>query len=104
MAIGGINPLSSFNAVSSPTNEVNKMPGAETSSVSFGDMLNEALNKINNLQLQSANLTQDFAAGRTDNIHEVMIAAEKADITLQFAMQIRNKILDAYNEIMRMQI
>jgi flagellar hook-basal body complex protein FliE len=49
-------------------------------------------------------LTEDFAAGRTDNIHQVMIAAEKSDIALQFTMQIRNKILDAYNEIMRMQI
>jgi len=56
------------------------------------------------LELESQALANAFALGKTDNIHQVMIAAEKADIALQFTLQIRNKILDAYNEIMRMQI
>ena len=71
---------------------------------SFGDFLMEALNQTNQLQLESEKVSEDFAAGRIDDIHQVMIVAEKADIALQFTMQIRNKILDAYNEIMRMQI
>lgn len=74
------------------------------SKVSFKDIFNNALNKVNELILNSDELTEDFAAGRTDNIHDVMIALEKADIALQLTMQIRNKILDAYEEIMRMQI
>ncbi|HHW47992.1 MAG TPA: flagellar hook-basal body complex protein FliE [Clostridiaceae bacterium] len=72
--------------------------------VSFIDYLNSALEKTNNLIIESEKLAEDFAAGRTDNIHQVLIAAEKADIAFQFTVQIRNKILDAYNEIMRMQI
>ena len=63
-----------------------------------------SLNKVNDLQLESAELTNDFATGKTDNIHQVLIAGEKADIALQLTMQIRTKILDAYSEIMRMQI
>ena len=59
---------------------------------------------MNQLQIEAENLTNAFASGATDNIHQVLIAAEKADIALQFTLQVRNKILDAYNEIMRMQI
>jgi flagellar hook-basal body complex protein FliE len=72
--------------------------------VSFGDYLKNALDNVNQLQLDSQQIGVDFAAGKTDNIHEVMIAGEKADISMQLTMQIRNKVLDAYNEIMRMQI
>jgi len=68
------------------------------------DYLNSAIEKTNNLIIESEQLSEDFAAGKTDNIHQVIIAAEKADIAFQLTMQIRNKIMDAYNEIMRMQI
>lgn len=78
--------------------------GKDKAGVPFSQYLKEALKETNNLVLDSEKLADDFAIGRTDNIHQVLIAAEKADIALQFTMQIRNKILDAYNEIMRMQI
>jgi len=70
----------------------------------FSEYLKNAVKETNTLLLESEKLADQFAAGRTDNIHEVLIAAEKASIALQFTTQIRNKILDAYNEIMRMQI
>jgi flagellar hook-basal body complex protein FliE len=72
--------------------------------VSFGEYLNSALMKVSNLENQSDQLKEDFALGKTDNIPEVLIAGEKANIALQFTMQIRNKVVDAYSEIMRMQI
>lgn len=71
---------------------------------SFADFLNNAVSQVNDLQLQSENLNTAFAAGKTDNIHQVMIAAEKAEIALQFTVQVRNKILEAYQEIMRMPV
>ena len=104
MAIGVISALTGFNAISTPLNEVNSLKGTESSQVSFGDMLKKALNNVNDLQVNADNLTNDLAAGKTDNIHEVLIAGEKAGISLDLTMQIRNKVLDAYNEIMRMQI
>lgn len=70
----------------------------------FMQYLKDAMKETNKLILDSEKLVNEFAAGRTDNIHQVLIAAEKADIALQFTMQIRNKIMDAYNEIMRMQV
>lgn len=70
----------------------------------FSDYMKDAINNVSDLLQKSDSLTNDFAAGKTDNIHQVMIASEKADLSLQMAMQVRNKLLDAYNEIMRMQI
>lgn len=80
-------------------NEETKSP-----EVSFGEYLNSALMKVTDLENGAGKLKEDFALGKTDNIPEVLIAGEKANIALQFTMQIRNKILDAYSEIMRMQI
>ncbi len=77
---------------------------AKTPEISFGEYLNSALMKVTDMENQASKLKEDFALGKTDNIPEVLIAGEKAGIALQFTMQIRNKILDAYSEIMRMQI
>lgn len=99
--IGGVtnlNPMTGTAGILSGTNET------EGISKSFADFLNEAVNNTNSLLLESQEISANFAAGNTDNIHEVLIAGEKADIALQFTLQVRNKILDAYTEIMRMQI
>ncbi len=72
--------------------------------VPFMDFLNNAIQETNRLQLESERLNEAFAMGKKDNLHQVMIAAEKADIALQFTIQIRNKILEAYQEIMRMPV
>jgi flagellar hook-basal body complex protein FliE len=71
---------------------------------SFADALRDGLAQVNALQLASDDLATRFAAGETDNIHEVMIAGEKASVALQLASAIRGKVMDAYQEIMRMQI
>lgn len=75
-----------------------------SSGVSFSEFLNDAVSNVNKLQLEAEALNEAFAMGRNDNLHQVMIAAEKADIALQFTIQVRNKILEAYQEIMRMPV
>lgn len=74
-------------------------PGAD-----FATTLKQAINQVNELQKASDKSMQDLATGRTDNIADVMIAAEKADIALRVMVQVRNKVIDAYNEIMKMQV
>lgn len=86
---------------------INNKPDTGTTNnekVSFSDFLNNAISDVNKLQIESERLNEAFAAGKIDNIHQVTIAAEKADIALQFTVQIRNKILEAYQEIMRMPV
>lgn len=74
------------------------------SSIDFGTFLKDAINKVNELEIQSQKADTLLAIGETENIHEVMIAAQKAEIALQFTMEIKNKIMEAYREIMRLQV
>lgn len=92
-------PIQQLNVDSSINKGESKSQG-----VSFSEFLSNAISDVNKLQLESEQLNEAFAMGKNDNIHQVMIAAEKADIALQFTVQIRNKLLEAYQEIMRMPV
>lgn len=70
----------------------------------FGEYLQNALGEVNSLQHESENMGKALAAGRVEDISQVMIAAEKADIALQLTLAVRNKAVEAYQEIMRMQV
>jgi flagellar hook-basal body complex protein FliE len=104
MALNQIGTVGSLAPSKSLFEALEKQDTVNNGAIPFSDYLNQALNNTNNLLLDADKLADDFAAGKTDNIHQVTIAAEKADIALQFTMQVRTKILDAYSEIMRMQI
>ena len=69
---------------------------------SFSDTLQNAFTKVNDMQIHAGEMTKAFATGQTSDIHSVMIAGEQATIALQMTTQIRNKVVDAYQEIMRM--
>lgn len=71
---------------------------------SFGHFLSEALGEVNKLQSDAANAGVRLAAGKVQDISEVVIASEKATIALQLTMQVRNKVVEAYQEVMRMQV
>lgn len=71
---------------------------------SFGELLSDSINKANNIQLEADHAINELAAGRNKNIHETMLMLEKADTSFKLMMQVRNKIIDAYREIMRMQV
>ena len=71
--------------------------------MSFGHMLARSLEEVNQLHLEADKAVENLAAGKQKNIHETMIALEKADVAFQLLMQVRNKIISAYDTIMRMQ-
>ena len=71
---------------------------------SFSQSLSEAIQNVNQAQKESDRKMQELSTGKSQNIHETMIAAEKADIALRLMVQVRNKIIEAYQEIMRMQV
>jgi len=72
--------------------------------ISFTEVLNEKLQEVNQLQKEADILTNKFLVGQVEDLHQVMIAAEKANLALQMTVQIRNKLVEAYQEISRMQI
>lgn len=71
---------------------------------SFANTLKEAISAVNDKQIQSDTMTEKLINGENVDLHEVMIAAQKASITLNATVEIRNKVIDAYQEIMRMSI
>lgn len=70
----------------------------------FGAYLTDALKKTNELQLNSDRQNALLAAGKIEDVSQVVIASQKADIALQLTLQLRNRAMSAYQEIMRMQV
>ena len=70
---------------------------------SFGNFLKDAIDQVNNLEKSSSGELDKFLDEKTD-LHSVMIALEKADLSFQTMMQVRNKIVSAYQEIMKTQV
>lgn len=71
---------------------------------SFAEMLRGSVEKVNTVQNGADQAVQDLLSGKDQNIHQVMIAVEKANLSLQMMMQVRNKLISAYEEIMRTQV
>jgi len=71
---------------------------------SFGDTLNQAVADVNGLQQQAGKAVEKMVAGEAIDLHEVMIAVQKARTSFDLLMEIRNKTIDVYREIMRMQV
>lgn len=69
----------------------------------FGEFLKTALQEVNQLQLDADTAARELLLGRID-MHQAMIATEKASLAMDLTIQVRNKLIEAYQEIMRMQI
>jgi flagellar hook-basal body complex protein FliE len=76
----------------------------EGGGVTFSDMLRNSVDQVNDYQHQADTAIKELVAGRSKNIHETMLTIERADTSLKLMTQVRNKILEAYKEIMRMQV
>ncbi len=70
----------------------------------FGEVLKESITEVNRLQNEADKAAKDLALGRAENIHDVMIAMEKASVSFRMMMQVKNKMIEAYQEVMRMQV
>lgn len=103
MAITPIRPGTAIQPLR-PLETVEKSNRPNGSPQSFTSAIGNAVDRIETAEAAVRQDAYDLAVGNTDDLHTAMINAAKADITLQAAVQIRNKILDAYNEIMRINL
>lgn len=94
-----VNRLQLFTPQSMKNNEVENK-----NSKNFGSILQDTINYMNDSQIQSQIATQKLINKENIELHDVMIAAQKATITMQLALEVRNKVVEAYQEIMRMQV
>lgn len=71
---------------------------------SFSSYLKQSISNVNKLQHQANQASKDLALGKVDNVHEVMITAQKAKLSVDLTTKVSNKVVSAYQEIMRMQV
>lgn len=85
---------------------ITQFPGAAGSSsgASFGGMVQKMLTEANAQQLQADQAVQQLATGQSDSIHETMLAMAKADLSFRMLMEVQGKVVEAYQEVMRMQV
>lgn len=96
--------IQSVNAVVTQNPTVSVSQPATDHNSSFASLLDSALRPAQETAAVATAQSTGLLTGQTANIHSVVLAAEKADLALRLTLQIRNKVLDAYNEIMRMQV
>jgi flagellar hook-basal body complex protein FliE len=105
MEVPGIRPTAL-----TPISNTNTMPAVGKSgdisklTESFGAVLENALQSVNNQEKQVRVLNEQFVTGQISDVHTLMIASEKAQLGLQLTVQVRNKVIEAYQEIMRTQL
>jgi flagellar hook-basal body complex protein FliE len=97
-SIDGMGPLMVRGATGAHTGPVSEVKE------SFGDILTGMVSQVNEAQLSGDLAIERLQSGDAKHLHEVMIAVEEADVSLRMFVQLRNKALTAYEEIMRMQI
>lgn len=78
--------------------------GRPTGGVAFSDTLKGAIDRVDASQKTSDAEIQRFVAGESDNVHDAMIAMNEAQLHFQLMTEVRNKLLDGYQELMRMQV
>ena len=102
------NILDRYSLLLNQTGKAERKEEADFSSLglgeSFGNLLTSQVEKLNMTQLSADQMVSDFAAGKTDDLHNVMIGVEEARLSMELAVQVRNKIIEAYKELTQLQL
>ena len=101
--------MDQINAITMPAVSLGEKAAAShaaigASSSGFMNTLQQAIGKANDIQLGAGQATEALMTGQTQNIHQAMVALQEADVSFQLMMQVRNKIVSAYQEIMKTQV
>ena len=98
--LGNILPTPSL----SPLGKTDGGSSVGAASMDFGSMLKQAITSLGNLGAQADTSTMKLATGQPVDVHEVMLSGERASLGFQLALQVRDKLVNAYQEVMRMSI
>ena len=98
----GIAPLNNIEPLLNPA--IRESQSESEADGAFAGIIKQAMNDVNQAQIEADQAIQELATGNEKDIHQTMIALEKAEVSFQLMMQVRNKIVSAYEEIMRMQV
>lgn len=94
-----LNPLSG-----TPKTGLGSAAGGAQGDLAFGDILKQALQEVNQASAQAEGEARNLMTGESADMHTAMLAVQKADLSFQMMMAVRSKLIDAYREVMRMQM
>lgn len=80
------------------------LPSADGKGSGFSDVFANLLNDVNQPQVAADQSLQQLVKGETDNVHDVVLSMAKADLAFRFVLEIRNRLVESYQEIVRMQV
>lgn len=96
------NALNNFKKAEQKTNSSMGLP-QENPTAEFSDVLKTSLEKVNDLRQERSEKILSFASGESQNVHELMISMQKASLAMSMTTAVRNKALEAYKELTRLQ-
>lgn len=100
-----MDPITSINQISGLATSQTKLGSQPSSALeSFEQILGSAVNSLTQKEAAAGQAVASLAAGEDVELHQVMLAMQEADISFQLALQVRNKLVEAYQEVMRMQV
>lgn len=79
-------------------------PSAEEGGGAFGGILKQAIAQVSGQQQQAETSMGSFLRGESEEVHKVALDAQRAELSLELFLQMRNKVVQAYQEVMRMQL
>ncbi len=99
-----VNPLShAVSSISSASANATSFSKTSESGAPFGDLFTDAIGQVNQLEDQARTAVDGLMAGKGVDVHQAMIATEKADMSFEFALAVRNKAVQAYQTVIGMQ-
>ena len=102
--IGPIGPGMGPDSIKAPGTSPAGRTDAASDGKSFKEILDDSINQVNQYLVEADKAKADFATGQTDNLDQVLLSVRKAELAFNTLMQIRNKLVDAFDEVMRMRI
>ncbi|WP_313885409.1 flagellar hook-basal body complex protein FliE [Desulfallas sp. Bu1-1] len=97
-------PLSQNIGPVKDNNTTGALVGSPEENISFKDIFDTALQNLNKSQIKAEETVKKFLTGEVEDVHTVIIAMEEARLTMQLAVEVRNKLVEAYQELSRMQV
>jgi flagellar hook-basal body complex protein FliE len=102
-SLSGVNKNSLLNSSVSNVGMTNNQQSM-TNGESFAQILKQSVNEVNNSQVQAYNAMEDIATGKVKNLQEAVQKIEEAELSLKLGLEVKNKALGAYKQVMAMQI
>jgi len=103
MAIGAINPDQMISSLSRAAGKTTGA-GAKPAGKGFGEAITDAVKQLNDLQHQADTAAFEVATGQSEDLHSALVTVEEASLAMELSIQVRNKLIESYQEIMRMQV